>query len=130
AEQARLSRLAKLHDVDLKRVVPGLRKYVAAADCVVAMPGYNTVCDVLSYQCGAVFVPRAGPSREQLLRAERLSTWSIAETVLEPSAAQLGISIERTLASTPVPAPLPLDGFDRALNVFDGALEVTAATAA
>src|SRR5262249_8467043 len=82
AEDARLSRLAAIHDVELRRAVPGLRSYAAVADCVVSMPGYNSVCDVLSFGRSAVFVPRRGPSHEQILRAERLRNWGLAEIVL------------------------------------------------
>jgi predicted glycosyltransferase len=42
------------------------------ADRVVAMGGYNTVCEVLSYEKPALVVPRVQPRREQLIRAERL----------------------------------------------------------
>jgi ATP-binding cassette subfamily B protein len=130
AVHARLARLAAIHDVDLKRVLPGLRSYTAVADCVVAMPGYNTVCDVLSYGRNAVFVPRLGPSQEQLLRAERLRDWGVAQIVLEPSAELLRVSIERALTAPPVRAPLPLDGLERAVDVFDRNLELAPAAAA
>jgi predicted glycosyltransferase len=40
-----------------------------AADLVVCMGGYNTLCEVLSVGARAVVVPRAEPRREQLLRA-------------------------------------------------------------
>jgi ATP-binding cassette subfamily B protein len=130
AEHARLSRLAALHDVELRGAVPELRSYTAVADCVVAMPGYNTTCDVLSYGRNAVFVPRPGPSREQLMRAERLRSWGLAETVLEPSAELLRVSIERALASAPITAPLPLDGLERAVDVFDRCVELAPAAAA
>lgn len=39
---------------------------------VVTMGGYNTVCEVLSFEKPALVVPRVVPRREQLIRAERL----------------------------------------------------------
>jgi predicted glycosyltransferase len=42
------------------------------ADCVVAMGGYNTVCELLAFEKRALIVPRVAPRREQLIRAERL----------------------------------------------------------
>lgn len=45
---------------------------MAQADYVVAMGGYNTVCEVLSFDKPALIVPRSRPRREQLIRAERL----------------------------------------------------------
>jgi len=42
------------------------------ADRIVAMGGYNTVYELLSWQKHALIVPRVRPRREQLVRAERL----------------------------------------------------------
>ncbi len=42
------------------------------ADHVVAMGGYNTVCEVLAFEKRALIVPRIRPRREQIIRAERL----------------------------------------------------------
>ncbi len=42
------------------------------ADCVIAMGGYNTVCEILSFEKNALIVPRVRPRCEQLIRAERL----------------------------------------------------------
>jgi predicted glycosyltransferase len=42
------------------------------ADRVVTMGGYNSVCEVLSYEKPALVVPRVRPRLEQLIRAERL----------------------------------------------------------
>lgn len=39
---------------------------------VIAMGGYNTVCEALSFDKSALIVPRTAPRREQLIRAERL----------------------------------------------------------
>lgn len=43
------------------------------ADRVIAMGGYNTVCELLSSGKPALVVPRVKPRREQLIRAERLA---------------------------------------------------------
>jgi predicted glycosyltransferase len=47
-------------------------KLVGQADRVIAMGGYNTVCEVLSFEKPALIVPRVKPRREQIIRAERL----------------------------------------------------------
>ncbi len=39
---------------------------------IIAMGGYNTICEILSFQKPALIVPRVVPRREQLIRAERL----------------------------------------------------------
>jgi predicted glycosyltransferase len=46
--------------------------FLSRADSIVAMGGYNTVCEVLSFEKRALIVPRVRPRREQLIRAQRL----------------------------------------------------------
>ena len=45
---------------------------VQRAERVIAMGGYNTVCEVLSFEKRSLIVPRVKPRREQIIRAERL----------------------------------------------------------
>src|SRR3712207_9415316 len=52
--------------------VPEPALLLARADFVVAMGGYNTVCEALSFEKRALIVPRVTPRREQMVRAERL----------------------------------------------------------
>lgn len=47
--------------------------YMKAADVVVSMAGYNTVCEILSLRKRAVIVPRVEPVQEQKIRAERMA---------------------------------------------------------
>jgi predicted glycosyltransferase len=47
-------------------------RFVARADCVIAMGGYNTVCEVLGAGRPLLVIPRVRPRREQMIRAERL----------------------------------------------------------
>jgi predicted glycosyltransferase len=60
-------------NVQIKEFSEELTSYIAAADTVVAMGGYNTTCEILSAKRRAVIVPRIQPSQEQLIRAERLA---------------------------------------------------------
>lgn len=46
---------------------------LSSADRVVAMGGYNTVYEMLSFNKHGLIIPRTVPRREQLIRAERLS---------------------------------------------------------
>jgi predicted glycosyltransferase len=45
---------------------------IARADRVVAMGGYNTIAEILSYDKPALIAPRVSPRKEQLIRSERL----------------------------------------------------------
>lgn len=52
---------------------PRLFTYMAAADLVVGMAGYNTVVETLSLGKRSILIPRTRPRQEQLIRAERLA---------------------------------------------------------
>ncbi len=45
---------------------------MGAADCVVSMGGYNSVCELLMLGKPAIVVPRSKPVVEQRMRAERM----------------------------------------------------------
>ena len=130
ADHDRLVRLGNRFGVEVRRVVPELRRELAGADCVVGMAGYNTVCDVLSYRRPAVLVPRPGPSLEQSLRADRLQTWQVAEVIRASAlsgptiAGAIETALSRGKPSTP---PVSLEGLTRALDILDTALEQTRA---
>ena len=124
-EAAALTRLGESLGVNVKRVITELRQQIAQADCLVGMPGYNTTCDVLSHQPRAVFVPRAGTSREQEIRAGRIAEWGIARVVPASTLAEgaLTEAIEQALAGRPPPPPpVSLNGTQRALELFDSVL--------
>lgn len=53
------------------------------ADRIVAMGGYNTLCEVLSFEKRALIVPRVSTRQEQLIRADRFQELGLAE-VLHP----------------------------------------------
>jgi predicted glycosyltransferase len=57
---------------------------LSRADRVVAMGGYNTVGEVLSFEKWALIVPRADPRPEQRIRAERLRDLGLLD-VLHPN---------------------------------------------
>jgi ATP-binding cassette, subfamily B, bacterial len=122
----RLVRLGARFGVEVRRLVPELRREIAEADCIVAMAGYNTVCDVLSYRRPAVLVPRPGPSHEQSLRADRLQDWNAAEIIRSPqlSSLQMANAIRSVLScGEPPTPPVSLDGVRNTLDVLDTALE-------
>ncbi len=104
-------------DATFQRFVPGLAGDLAAADVVVSMAGYNTVCELRTAGCRSVLVPRIRPRREQWLRARRLAP-SRHRRVLHPEASDpssLWSAVEE-LIETPRPAPELLPG---GANVVD-----------
>ncbi|MFQ4142687.1 glycosyltransferase family protein [Chlorogloeopsis sp. ULAP02] len=58
-----------------------LMSYISAADAVVAMGGYNTICEILSVEKPAVVVPRIKPSQEQWIRAEHLAKLGVVTAI-------------------------------------------------
>lgn len=79
--------------------VSHLESYVAAADLVVSMAGYNTVCEILGAGTPAVLTPRANQRDEQRMRADRLAGRGLVEAV-EPeqlTARVLGAAAHRAV---------------------------------
>jgi len=58
---------------------------VERADRIVAMGGYNTICEILSFEKHALIVPRVHPEPEQWIRAQRLQEMGLVD-VLRPEA--------------------------------------------
>jgi len=82
-EVDRLRGHAATRTVPVLRMVDDLPSYLAAADAVVCMGGYNTVCEVLALAVPAVIVPRTEPRQEQRMRAARLGARGLVRW-LEP----------------------------------------------
>ncbi len=60
-------------DVTIIGMATDVPSYLAAADAVFCMGGYNTTCEVLGLAVPAVIVPRTSPRLEQMMRAQRLA---------------------------------------------------------
>jgi predicted glycosyltransferase len=56
--------------------------YMNAADTVISMAGYNTICELLTLGKRAIVVPRVKPVEEQKIRAERMAEVPIFRTIL------------------------------------------------
>ena len=56
-----------------------LESLIAAADLVISMGGYNTICEILTQQTPSLIIPRETPRKEQLIRAERLKEKGLLE---------------------------------------------------
>ncbi|MDM9385410.1 glycosyltransferase [Chlorogloeopsis sp. ULAP01] len=79
-----------------------LMSYVAAADAVVAMGGYNTICEILSVGKPAVIVPRVKPSQEQWIRAEHLAKLGVM-TAIHPDHLTPDVLLESVLQQLNTP---------------------------
>ena len=111
---------AGLPRVSVQDFSDDMMSLLGAADVVVAMGGYNTVCELLTLRKRAVVVPRTRPSQEQCIRAERMAAIGLLR-MLHPDrltpAALLG-AVQAELAALNGLATQPrlksLDGLERA----------------
>ena len=79
--------------------------YMNAADLVVTMAGYNSLCEVLHLKKKALVVPRAGPSAEQMMRARLFAGRGLIDVLYpqELSAKNLAERIVSDLERTDFP---------------------------
>jgi len=64
-----------------------MEELIAGSKAVVAMGGYNTYCEILSFDKPALIVPRVAPREEQLLRARRAAELGMVDMLLPDQAA-------------------------------------------
>ncbi|MGQ0565384.1 MAG: glycosyltransferase family protein [Gemmobacter sp.] len=64
-----------------------MEELIAGSKAVVAMGGYNTYCEILSFDKPALIVPRIAPREEQLLRATRAAELGMIDMLLPDQAA-------------------------------------------
>jgi predicted glycosyltransferase len=67
------ARIDRLPNVDQIAFDPKIERLINRAAGVVAMGGYNTFCEILSFDKPSIIVPREFPRKEQAIRAERAS---------------------------------------------------------
>lgn len=108
-----------LPNMKLNEFSPYFMSYLSAADLVVTMAGYNTICEILSVKKPAIIVPRVVPVAEQLIRAQQLAKLEIFE-YLHPehiTPKELKKRIENKLfseeAQLPFPQEISLHGMDK-----------------
>lgn len=112
------------------------RELLATSKWVVAMGGYNTIGEILSYQKRALIVPRVRPRLEQWLRAERLRELGLVDVLhpddLSPEALGSWIAHE-VCADLPPPAvreSIDLNGLARLPGLLQELLPMSQASRA
>ncbi|MDH6093267.1 glycosyltransferase family protein [Anabaenopsis tanganyikae CS-531] len=78
----------KLQKIAAKRDNLQVLKYLSEptllvnrAERIIAMGGYNTTCELLSFQKKSLIIPRIQPRKEQFVRAERLHSLGLVDMV-------------------------------------------------
>jgi len=78
---------------------PRLELLMNRAHCVVAMGGYNTFCEILSFDKPALIVPRVKPRLEQAIRARRAEELGLIDMLHDPSQTGEGERDPRVMAA-------------------------------
>jgi predicted glycosyltransferase len=121
-ERHHLHRIAEVRsDLRVIEFVRDATVLIRSAACVVAMGGYNTVCEVLAAGTRALIVPRTTPRREQLIRAQRMSELGLIDMVAPTDlrSAVLSRWIARDEGRTKAPREIDLDGLRRLPQLLD-----------
>ena len=85
AEKTSIRRRAvDLEDVYILDFDNRLEELMARATAVIAMGGYNTFCELMSFDKRALIVPRTTPRKEQLIRARRAEDYGLV-AMLDPA---------------------------------------------
>lgn len=87
AFEHRISRLPQLRCITFE---PRMEHLVAGCKAIVSMGGYNTFCEILSFDKRAVLVPRRVPRCEQTIRAQAAERLKLATWVPEPDEGDTG----------------------------------------
>lgn len=122
-------RAARLDKVEIMKFDTHLEDIMAQAAGVVAMGGYNTFCEILSFDKPALLVPRQTPRLEQTIRAERAAALGLVHT-LNPVEAASPSKMARAIQALPLQQPpssrvIPglMEGLDNVNRLVDRALE-------
>jgi predicted glycosyltransferase len=95
AERAKLvSKGEKIPYIEVIEFDNHMEELIEGATAVVAMGGYNTYCEILSFDKPALIVPRVKPREEQLLRAQRASELGLVDMLLPDQSANPTIMAE------------------------------------
>ncbi len=106
-EQSELRELASrlpTNQIKIETFLTDPLPLLASADLVVAMAGYNTTCELLAMRQRVLFVPRATPRQEQLIRASALAKHGLAQ-MIHPDSLTPAAMLARVQQSLVQPRP-------------------------
>lgn len=125
------ARAAALADVEIITFDAHLENLMNQAVGVVAMGGYNTFCEILSFDKRALLVPRVAPRREQLIRAERAQSLGLVRMLPfgeQPEAAAMAEALRR-LPDQRRPSEVVVPGLLDGLETVDRLVQLAASRA-
>ncbi|HEX5796471.1 MAG TPA: glycosyltransferase, partial [Geminicoccaceae bacterium] len=113
--QERAARLGKIYAITFES---RFERLLERAIGVVAMGGYNTFCEILSFGTPALLVPRTVPRQEQALRAERAAQLGLVHVLADDGVRAPQAMAERLRALPDWPAP-PVGAYPELLGGLD-----------
>lgn len=131
ARRKMMRKAAKIPQLQLIDFEARFEDLMNGASAIVAMGGYNTFCEILSFDKPALLIPRTEPREEQLIRARRASELGLVDMLTPTQAADPACltAALRALPNRPVPSqnadPLKLEGLPRIAEVVGGWLKPT-----
>lgn len=129
-----MERADQVRDVKVKRFTAHMEPLLEAAVGVVGMGGYNTFCEILSFNRPALLVPRIVPRQEQMIRALKAEEAGLLSVLPIDKYPDVDLMIgalarlPRQKAPLETGAPGLLDGLDRINARVAEILESRAAT--
>jgi predicted glycosyltransferase len=101
-----LDRAEKLDDVEAITFDAHIEGLLTQAVGVVGMGGYNTFCEILSFDKRALIVPRVAPRREQYIRASQAARLDLVRVLADDGVRQADrmATALRTLPQQPLPS--------------------------
>ncbi|MBV9076661.1 MAG: hypothetical protein JO048_04155 [Methylobacteriaceae bacterium] len=100
-----LDRIARHPKLDAIAFDTKLELLMGQAAGVVGMGGYNTFCEILSFDKPALIVPRTSPRREQLIRAHEAERLGLVRAIVDEGAGRDPAAMARALRDLPVQPP-------------------------
>lgn len=122
-------RIEQLEDASLISFDNQMESLMASADAVIAMGGYNTFCEILSFNKRALLIPRTEPRQEQLIRARYAQQLGLVKLLdpRQPHRHEVMCEALQALSELPPPQQMMPPGFMDGLdNLNDRALQLLA----
>jgi predicted glycosyltransferase len=119
----RVARLKHLEAITFEANIEPLMKHALA---VIAMGGYNTFCEILSFDKRALLVPRTFPRTEQYIRAARASELGLVSMLLPeeiPDPVRMAEAI-RALPNRRRPSKVHVPGLLDGLSAINGLVDL------
>lgn len=120
-----MERAARLPKVQAITFEANIESMIEGAVGIVAMGGYNTFCEVLSFDKRALIVPRTRPRVEQYVRASRAANLGLVRMLEAEEAAEPGrmASAIKAIAFQPKPSSVSIPGLLEGLSAINSLVD-------